>query len=145
MDAILNIKVGRVEAATSLQSNESITDINNNADTTVLGSNLLTIHYFERLVDVSGWDASAGSVECPTISGAISYDHTSSGQVYMLVFHQAIHCPILTNNLMRPMQSCMEGFRINDIPKFLAEDTYEKIHAIIVYEPLNPNEPVSSS
>ena len=61
----------------------------------VLGSNFLPIHDFERLVDVSGWDGSAGSVECPTISGSTVYDHPISGKVYMLVYHQAIHCPIL--------------------------------------------------
>ena len=36
----------------------------------------------------------------------------------------------------------MEGFRINEIPKFVAEDTNEKTHPIIVYDPLNPNEPL---
>ena len=69
--AICTIKVGRVEAATSLQSNESTMEINNHADTTVLGSNCLPIHHFEISVDVSGWYASSGSVKCPTISGVI--------------------------------------------------------------------------
>ena len=73
---------------------------------------------------------SAGSVECPTISGAIAYDHTIIGKVYMLVYRQAIHCPKLKNHLMCPMQSQMAG----------AEDPDEKTHAIIVNGLLNPNE-----
>ena len=36
----------------------------------------------------------------------------------------------------------MSGVRINDLPKFLAEDTDEKTHAIIVDDPLNTNEPL---
>ena len=60
---IRTIKVGRFESSTSLQSNESTMEINNDADKTVLGSNCLPIHDFDRSVDVSGWDASAGSVE----------------------------------------------------------------------------------
>ena len=54
-------------------------EINNHADTILLGSNFLPIHYVGRLVDVSGWDVSSGSVECPKISGAIAYDHPISG------------------------------------------------------------------
>ena len=78
MAEILTIKVGRVEAATSSKINESTMEIDNHADTTVLGSHFLPVHYFERLVDVSGWDVSAGCVECPTIYGAISYNHPTS-------------------------------------------------------------------
>ena len=59
--------------------------INNHAYMTVLGSNCLPVHDFEIWVDVSGWDLSAGSVKCPTISGAIEYDHPIIDQVYMLV------------------------------------------------------------
>ena len=57
------IKFGRGNLATSLQSNESAVEFENPVDTTVLGSNFLLIHDFGRLVDVSGWDKSSGSVE----------------------------------------------------------------------------------
>ena len=87
MAEILTIKVGRVEAATSSKINESTMEIDNHADTTVLGSNLLPVHDFDRFLYVSGWDASAGSVQCPSISGAIAYDHPISGQVYMVVYY----------------------------------------------------------
>ena len=59
----------------------------------------------------------------------------------MLVYHQEIQCPRLTSYLMCLMQSRMDGVRINDLPKILAEDPDEETHAIIVYDPLNPNEP----
>ena len=36
----------------------------------------------------------------------------------------------------------MARVRINEIPNFLAEDTYDKTHSIIVDDPLNPNEPL---
>ena len=139
---IRTIKVGRVEASTSSQSNESTTEINNHADMTVLGSNCLPVPYFERLVDVSVWDASAGSVECPTISGAIAYDHPISGKVYMLMYHQVIHCQRLANHLMCLMKIWVEEVNINELPKFLAEDPDYNTHAIIVYDPLNTNQPL---
>ena len=120
MAGISTIKVGRVEAATSSQSNDSTMEINNHANTTVLGSDFLPIHDFERWVDVSRWYLSAGSVEFPTISGDIEYDYPISEQVYMLVYYQAIHCTRLKNHLMCPIQSLMAGVGINEIPKILA-------------------------
>ena len=142
MAAIRTKKVVIVQLSTSLQSNESDMEIYNHADTTLLGSNCLPINYFGRSVDVSGWDTSAGIVEFPTISGAISYDHPTSRQFYMLVYYQDIHCPRLTSHLMCPIHSWMAGVIINEIPKFLAEDPYKKTHSIIVDDPLNPNEPL---
>ena len=105
LDAIFTIKVVRVEAATSSHINESTMDIDNHADTMVLGTNFLPIYDYGRSVDVYGWDVSAGSFECPTISGAIAYDHPISGKLYMLVYNQTIHCPRFTSHLMCTMQS----------------------------------------
>ena len=63
MAEILTIKVGIFQSAISLQSNDSAMEIDNHADTTVLGSNCLPIHDYGISVDVYGWDASAGSFE----------------------------------------------------------------------------------
>ena len=96
MAEICTIKVGIVQSAKYLQSNQSTKETDNHADTTVLGSNYLPIHDFGISVDVSGWEAVSWSVECPTISGDIAYDHLTSEKVYMLVYHQAVHFPKLT-------------------------------------------------
>ena len=74
--------------------------------------------------------------------GVISYYPPIIGQVYMLVYHQFIHCPRLASHLMCPMQIQMVGVRINELPKFLEEDPYENTHAIIVDDPMNPNQPL---
>ena len=60
--------------------------------------------------------------------------------IIMLVYHKAIHFPRLKSHLMCPMQSWMAGVRINEFPKFLAENPDEKTHTIIVNDPLNLNE-----
>ena len=79
MAGIRIIKVGRVEASTSSYIDKSTMDIDNNVDTTVLGSNFLPGHCFDISVEVSGWDVSAGSVECLKFSGTVEYYHTISG------------------------------------------------------------------
>ena len=75
--AIRTVKIGRriVSAISPQINNISTMEIDNHADTTVLGRNCLPIQDYNRPVDVSGWDESQGSVECPTISGAVAYDH----------------------------------------------------------------------
>ena len=98
-------KAKRIESATSSHSNGSTTDIDINVHTTVLGSNCLPVHAFEISIYVSGQDASAGSVEGPTISGAVAYSYLVSGKVYMLVYHQVINFTRRYNNLMCPMHS----------------------------------------
>ena len=117
-------------------------EIDNHVYTTVLGLNCLPVHYFEIPVDVSGWYANSGSVECLIISRAIAYNHPISGQVYMLVYHQIIHCERLANHLMCPMQSHMAIININEHQKFLAEDPEYNTYAIIVSDLLNPNQPL---
>ena len=113
MAEIFTIKVGIVEAAPSSQSNESTTEIDNHADTAVLGSNCQLVHDFEISLDVYGCDASAGSVECTTIFKDIACDHPISGKVYILVYHQTIYFPRIANHLMCPMQIRMSRVRIN--------------------------------
>ena len=43
---------------------------------------------------------------------------------------------------MCPMQIRMAEVIMNELPKFLAEEADENTHAIIVDDPLNPNEPL---
>ena len=107
----------------------------------MLGPNCLLVHYFYRLVDVSAWHASDGSIYCPTIYGDISYGHPISGKFYIIVHYQVIHFTRLANHLTCPIQIQISGVRINELSKFLAEDTYENTHAIIIDEPLNPTNP----
>ena len=85
--AIRTVKIGQIVSAISPQINSiSTMEI-------VLGRNWLPIQNYNRPVDVSGcWDESQGSVECPTILGAVAYDHPVSGKTYILIYHQVIHC-----------------------------------------------------
>ena len=114
MAAIRTVKIGWIESAKSSQIIEagSMMEIDNHADTTVLGRDVLVIHDFGCPVDVVGWNPKDGkSLECPTITGALAYDHPISGQTYILVYHQAIYCKSLQNNLMCPMQCRVNGIR----------------------------------
>ena len=68
--------------------------------------------------DVSGFSTALGliEIELPIVSGAITYDHPTTGKVYILVFHQAIYCCQMDNYLICPMQCCVNGVVINSLP-----------------------------
>ena len=75
-------------------------DIENNADTTVLGSKCLVIHDFNRPVVVSSYEPTSGIQECIKITGDTTNDQLVTGQTYMLVGNQAINCKNLNNHLL---------------------------------------------
>ena len=110
----------RMQAATSSQIQESRMEADSHADTTVVGRNALIIHDYGRPVRVSGYDPKDGTKEYRTVSAALAYEHPQTGQVYMLVIHQASEVPYLDNHLLCLMQCRMNGVKIKDLPKFLA-------------------------
>jgi hypothetical protein len=65
-----------------------------------------------------------------TVSAARAYDCPRTGQVIILMVHQAIHIPTMENNLLCPMQIRMNDAKVSDIPKFLADNPTDETHAI---------------
>ncbi len=114
-------------------------ELDTHADTTVLGKNCLVFQDFNRPIEVSGWDPSAGSKECRTVSGAVAYDHPHTGKTYMLVYHQAIYNESSDNHLICPMQCRAHGVTINDIPKIFVKNPTSESHAILVTDPDDPD------
>jgi hypothetical protein len=136
--AVWSVKLGRIAASTSLQNKESWMELDTHADTTVLGKSCLVIQDFNKTVSVSGWNASVGSTECPTVSGVVAYDHPYTGITYMLVWHQAIYLETMENHLICPMQCRVNGVVVNDTPKIFVKDPTNKSHAIVVLDPIDP-------
>ena len=135
---VWSIKIGRIASSTSLQTSESRMELDTHADTTVLGKNCLLIQDFGKSVSVSGWNASAGSTECPTVTGVVAYDHPYTGVTYMLIWHQAIYLDTMDNHLICPMQCRVHGVVIHDTPKIFVKDPTDHSHAIVVSDPVDP-------
>jgi hypothetical protein len=77
----------------------------------VVGANALIFHDFEWPVDVCGYDPRGPVAKSlQTVSAALAYTKPSSGQVVILVIHQAIHAPFLSHILLCPNQ-----LRLNDV------------------------------
>jgi hypothetical protein len=77
------------------------------------------------------------------VSGVLTFDHPRDGQVYHLVFHQAIHMSQLDHHLLCPMQCRVNDVTVNDVPKFLTHFPTDNTHALVVQNPDNDSTTLS--
>ena len=91
----------------------------------------LLIHDYETPVRVQGYNEDVGErSDCRIVSAVVAYDHPASGDIYMLVIHQAILIPSMPHNLLCLMQLRDHGLTVNDEPKYMALSPMEEHHAI---------------
>ena len=122
--------LGSLGTKTSLL--EQRTELDSHADTSVVGCDTaLLIHDYETPVQVQGYNGDVGErSNCRFVSAVVAYDHPASGDVYMLVIHQAILIPSMSHNLLCPMQLRDHGLTVNDEPKYMALNPTDEHHAI---------------
>eukprot|EP00978_Attheya_sp_CCMP212_P038406 scaffold190171_cov30-Attheya_sp.AAC.1 len=109
------------------------TETDSHDDTSVVGKECLVFHDFERPVNVSGFDSSLGTVnDRSVVSAALAYDDATTGEVIIVVIHQAIYIPTMDHNLLCPIQLRMNEVMIDDCPKFLYLNPTDETHAIKV-------------
>jgi hypothetical protein len=118
---------------------ETTLELDSHADTCVLGRGaLITLDYY-RPVSIVGYDKSLRSKTYQTVSGVVAYDDPQTGRLLHLIINQAIHIPHLDPHLLCPMQCRVT---VNDLPKFLATDPTDQMHALTLTDPDNPLQPV---
>ena len=115
---------------------EKQTDLDSHADTCVIGHHAMIVHYFNRPVNVVGYDPSKGIMtpNCRTVSAAVAYYCPMTGEVFIIEVHQAILIYHLHNNILCPIQMKMYDVKVNEIPKYLTENPTDKTHSIVVHE-----------
>ena len=107
-------------------------ELGSHADTCVIGNQTArVIADYNTLVDVHGYDGHRCNEGCRTVSAVVAYDHPETGEVFMLILHQAILIPHMKTNLLSPMQLRDHGLRVNDEPKYMVVDPTEDHHAIV--------------
>ena len=130
--SLRTVRIGSLRA--NDQGREFRSELDSHADTCVVSpTTALEIHDFDRTVRVFGYDEDAEHAkECRTVSAAVAYDHPATGDVYMLLLHQAISVPNMNSNLLSPMQMRDNDVRVNDEPKSLVLNPTDDHHAILV-------------
>eukprot|EP00978_Attheya_sp_CCMP212_P027944 scaffold94968_cov61-Attheya_sp.AAC.4 len=95
------------------------TKTDSHANTSVVSKECLGFHDFERPVNVSGFDSSLGTVnDRSVVSAALAYDDPTTGEVIIVVIHQAIYIPTMDHNILCPILR-MNEVMIDDCPKFV--------------------------
>ncbi len=116
---------------------ETSLELDSHADTTVLRAGALIIQSYDRPVEVVGYDPQQGLQMFEMVSGIPTFDHPWDGQVYHLMFHQAIHMPQLDHHLLCPIQCCVNDMTVDNIPNFLTRFPTDNTHALVVQNPDN--------
>ena len=116
-------------------SNETTLEIDNHADTCVVGKQALIIYDYERPVSVQAYDPSLGTQQYRTVSAVVGYECLRSGKTYLMVLHQAIEIPHLDHHLLCPMQCRMANIKVNETPKFLCQNPDSASHAVVARDP----------
>jgi hypothetical protein len=121
-----------------LESNcETTLELDSYADTCVLGRDALIILDYQQPVSVVGYDKSLGSKTYHTVSGVVAYDDPWTRRTLHLIINQTIHIPHLYYHLLCPIQCRVNDVTINNLPKFLAANPTDQMHALTVNDPDN--------
>lgn len=127
------LSIVRLGSLTTELSNGPRCELDSHAAMCVVGeTTALRIYDFGNPVSVHGYLPDVGSREmCNTVSAVVAYDHPETGEVYMLVIHQAVFIPAMQHNLLCPMQLRVNGVRVNDEPKHMAQSPTQYHHALV--------------
>ena len=91
-------------------------EIDSHADTIVLGSNAIIIHYTSRECDVSPYaDTYEPIRNVPIVTGATAVTSPSTGMTHILIFNEAIWMgDVLDHSLLNPNQLRAHGIEVQD-------------------------------
>jgi len=116
-------------------------ELDSHADTCCVGNGVMIVNETKRMVKVTPFLKSFGSVNrVPIVSAAIAYDDPRSGEVIILIVHQALYFTEMNHCLLCPMQLRLNDVVLNERPKFLTVKPSEEDHAIVIGEQVIPLE-----
>lgn len=93
-------------------------ELDSHADTVVLGSNCVVLSFTGRECDVSPYSDTYQAIKgVPIVSGATAWTSQSTGETYILVFHEALWMGgVLDHSLLNPNQMRQFGVIVQDNP-----------------------------
>ena len=117
-------------------------ELDSQADTCVVGDHCLIVHDQKRSLNVYEYNLKVGSKHAHIIDAIVAYTEPETGQVFILLLKQAIEINRLNHHLLCPMQCCMNGVLMDEVPNFLAPVTSEMMHAIQIENPFDTTHPI---
>jgi hypothetical protein len=108
-------------------------ELDSHSNTCCVGCDVLIVNTTEQTARVQPFLKSLGSVsKVSIVTAAIAYDDMKTGEVTVLLIHQALHFKDMKNCLLCPMQLRMNDIKLNERPKFLTGTPTVKYHALVI-------------
>ena len=112
---------------------EHTSELDTHANTCVVGRNAFIVEHHDRVVNVSGYDPTKGTVnDLVVVNAEITVGNVYTGESQVVIINKAAHVPTMEHNLLCPMQMRMHGAVVNDTPRFLLCDPTDDEHCVIL-------------
>ena len=113
---------------------ESCTELDSHANMPVIGKHAYIIAQPDKKVDVSPFTPDYQPLTVPLVDATVRYDNPYNGKSNVLVLCNALHVPLMDNNLIPPFMLREMGVTMNDVPKIHKEDPTVDEHVITFEE-----------
>ena len=124
--------MGIKHAGLQAGANDGFLELDSHANIVILGNICRIFQETDRMVDVFGYDPSTGSTSRKIVSGVFAYDNPKDGTCTLLIVHQGLHVPTMTNSLIPPYQMRENDIEVNECPKSQLNAPTIDNHAIII-------------
>ncbi len=103
--------------AQMMDTTEHPINLDSHADTCIVGKNVLIDHVLDKKVNVTDFDPAQGKVrDLNLVTAALAYDCPRTGEVSVLMVHQAVHVPT-RERFALPHADANERCRAPRVPK----------------------------
>ena len=83
-------------------------------------------------MNVFGYNPKAESKHACIVNAAVAYTEPKTGQVVIILMNQRIEMKGLYHHLLCPMECCMNGVLMDEVPMFLAPVPSKTKHTIAI-------------
>ena len=122
--------ITKLSVSSATEKPVSSTDLDSHANMPMVGMHSTIISDTGRIADVSPYTPDYKSMQVKIMDAAIKYKCPSTGQEYALIIQNALHVPIMVNNLIPPFMLREVGIKVKDTPKIHCNDPTVRDHAI---------------
>ena len=107
------------------------TELDPHANMVVLGAHTFIFESTNRTCNVQPFDPSLGTaLKIPIVDGAVVYECSYTGEIYVIIVRNALHIPHLRNNLIPPFVMRSAGVTLNETPEIHRKDPTIDDHCI---------------
>ena len=122
-----------LEVATVVSLTENTSELDTHSDTCVVGRHAFVIERHHRVVNVSGYNPSKGSVKnLEIVNAAITVNDVDTGESHVVIINQEVQIPTMEHKFLCPIQMQMHGVIVNDTPKFLLGNPTDNDHCLLL-------------